>query len=373
MGVNLTRHCDYACGQALEILSVDGCEFQSLMRPPQELRAAATRGSSCSQRVGCRADADDHGTHVAKNRSKNQSLKGGACAHSFRLPGPRPGPDPRVAAALGGKPQPFVVSSSTDQSAEFSPDGRRVVFASGQGMDGTFIWLSNADGSAAAQLTSGSEDFHGSPRWSPDGQWIVFEVFSKDGHRSVKVVAASGGQIRELTGGPSNNGVPSWSHDGKWIYFWSDRTGRPEIWRAPAHGGTAEQITRDGGYVALESPDGKTLYYTKDGSGPLFARRLGVSEEHQILPRVMRGGFCVFDDGIYYLDYRGKSNAGLTRLLAQYEIRFYQFASRNSRLVASAFEGWPGPGLSVSPDRRSFLFTMWRDTEDNLMLIENFR
>src|ERR1035438_2326055 len=64
------------------------------------MRAAATRGSSCSQRVGCRADADDHGTHVAKNRSKNQSLKGGACAHSFRLPGPRPGPDPRVAAAL---------------------------------------------------------------------------------------------------------------------------------------------------------------------------------------------------------------------------------------------------------------------------------
>src|ERR1035438_7985232 len=40
------------------------------------MRAAATRGSSCSQRVGCRADADDHGTHVAKNRSKNQSLKG---------------------------------------------------------------------------------------------------------------------------------------------------------------------------------------------------------------------------------------------------------------------------------------------------------
>src|SRR5450631_1312962 len=94
MGVNLTRHCDYACGQALEILSVDGCEFQSLMRPPQELRAAATRGSSCSQRVGRRADADDHGTHVAKNRSKNQSLKGGACAHPFRLPGPLPAQTP---------------------------------------------------------------------------------------------------------------------------------------------------------------------------------------------------------------------------------------------------------------------------------------
>src|ERR1039457_2338690 len=49
--------------------------------------------------VGHRDDADDHRTHVAKNSSKNQSLEGGACAHSFTLPAPSR-PDPRVAAAL---------------------------------------------------------------------------------------------------------------------------------------------------------------------------------------------------------------------------------------------------------------------------------
>ena len=39
-------------------------------------------------------DADDHRTRVAKNSSKNQSLKGGACAHSFKLPAPVPARPP---------------------------------------------------------------------------------------------------------------------------------------------------------------------------------------------------------------------------------------------------------------------------------------
>jgi hypothetical protein len=107
-----------------------------------------------------------------------------------------------------------------------------------------------------------------------------------------------------LTSGfPWNNKVPSWSRDGKWIYFTSDRTGRWEIWRTAAQGGPAEQITTAGGYVALESRDGKTLYYTKMGfygGEPLYARALGGGEERQVLEQVAGRGFHVFGDGIYY-------------------------------------------------------------------------
>src|ERR1039457_2749645 len=48
------------------------------------------------QREGVRHrdDADDHRTHVAKNSSKNQSLEGGACAHSFKLTYPLPARPP---------------------------------------------------------------------------------------------------------------------------------------------------------------------------------------------------------------------------------------------------------------------------------------
>lgn len=36
--------------------------------------------------IGHREDADDHGIHLAENRSQNQSLEGRVCVHSFSLP-----------------------------------------------------------------------------------------------------------------------------------------------------------------------------------------------------------------------------------------------------------------------------------------------
>jgi hypothetical protein len=83
-------------------------------------------------------------------------------------------------------------------------------------------------------------------------------------------------------------------------------------------------------------------------------------------------GFAVFDDGIYYLDHGDADRKpGLRR---HYEIRFYQFASGDSRTVIGGIDGYhPGLGLSVSPDRKGFLLTLWGNIGDNLMLIENFR
>jgi Tol biopolymer transport system component len=206
-------------------------------------------------------------------------------------------------ADVGGKPEPFLVSTLLDSGAQFSPDGRRIAFTSARSVDRVAIWLSDANGGNLAQLTRGPGTYDGSPRWSPDGRSIAFDALGSDGRRSVQVVESTGGQPRHLTSdfGWSNK-VPSWSHDGEWIYFTSDRTGRWEIWRLPAQGGTAEQMTSDGGYVALESADGKNLYYTKMGSysgEPLYARPLGGSEERQVVEQVAGRGFVVFEDGIY--------------------------------------------------------------------------
>jgi len=49
--------------------------------------------------VGHGEDADKHGTHLAENRSQNQSLEGGGYAPSFRLPAAMP-LDPRLPGAL---------------------------------------------------------------------------------------------------------------------------------------------------------------------------------------------------------------------------------------------------------------------------------
>jgi hypothetical protein len=51
------------------------------------------------ERVGHGEDADDPGTRVAENGSKNRSLEWGGYTHSSRLPAAMP-PDPRVPGAL---------------------------------------------------------------------------------------------------------------------------------------------------------------------------------------------------------------------------------------------------------------------------------
>jgi Tol biopolymer transport system component/DNA-binding winged helix-turn-helix (wHTH) protein len=267
-----------------------------------------------------------------------------------------------------GTPQPLLVSKVADQSAQFSPDGRRIAFLSNRGSQTAGIWLANADGTSVFELIRGSilikGRINGAIRWSPDGLRIAYEATDNDGRAQVSVVDSSGGQPLQLTSGPFPSNAPSWSHDGKWIYFGSDRSGRFEVWRVPSKGGAAEQITRQGGYLALESVNGKTIYYTKTSlDGPLFSQSLGGGEEKQVLEQVVNRGIAVFEDGIYYFAATGPT---------KFEIRFHEFATGRSRLI-SPIEAPLFNGLSVSPDRETFLFTRIADAEIDLWMIENFR
>ena len=79
----------------------------------------------------------------------------------------------------------------------------------------------------------------------------------------VYVINANGGRPKRLTDHPADDGVASWSRDGRSIYFVSNRTKAWEVWKMPADGGDAIQVTRNGGYVAFESVDGEFLYYVK--------------------------------------------------------------------------------------------------------------
>jgi Tol biopolymer transport system component len=81
------------------------------------------------------------------------------------------------------------------------------------------------------------------------------------------VINASGGKPQRMTTDPANDGNPSWSGDGRWIYFDSGRTGEQQVWKIPEAGGDSIQVTRDGGFAPLESPDRKFIYYTKNLGG----------------------------------------------------------------------------------------------------------
>jgi Tol biopolymer transport system component len=256
----------------------------------------------------------------------------------------------------------FLSSTRHDFNPQYSPDGQRVVFSSNR--SGAFeIWVAAADGSGALQLTAFGAARAGSPRWSPDGEWIVFDC-NAEGLPRIYIVSASGGKPRRVEN-TGDAAVPSWSHDGKWIYFGSMRSGRKEIWKIPAEGGAAVQVTRNGGYAALETPDGKSLCFTKnDGPFPVMMIPLADPASEKVLTDpVLNRTFALTRDGIWFVS--------LPENRKRY-LRFRSFAGGDIRNVAEIEKpvSW---GMSVSPDGRSILFAQVDQSGSDLMLINNFR
>ncbi len=96
---------------------------------------------------------------------------------------------------------------SLEQSAEWSPDGSRLVFSSNGD-----IYTSNASGKNLKRLTKGySIDV--SPTWSPDGRQIAF-TSDRSGSPQIYVMNSGGGNIRRLTSGGYNSD-PAWSPNSK--------------------------------------------------------------------------------------------------------------------------------------------------------------
>ena len=190
-------------------------------------------------------------------------------------------------------------------------------------------------------------------------------ILVPEGNPDIYVIRASGGKPIPLATDPVYDAAPSWSKNGKWVYFISNRTGGYEVWRVSAGGGEAIQVTRKGGGTAFESPDSKSVYYTKgEWSGPLWKMPVSGGEESQVLPSVVFRAFSVVTDGIYFIPAPGADGKSY--------IQFLSFATGKVKSVAP-ISGPPHEGLSVSPDGRSLLFSQYDEAGSDLMLVENFK
>lgn len=256
-------------------------------------------------------------------------------------------------------------STQLEWEPQFSPGGKRIAFESDRSGPQE-IWVANKDGTEPLQLTNFGRHC-GSPRWSPDGHWIVFDAYMGNGLREIWSIKSSGGKPQQLAGGPGSSDVPSFSHDGKWIYFGNDRTGHHEIYKLPFAGGAAMQVTYSGGYSPQESIDGQTIYYLDAfWSGVLHEAPAAGGQDRSLGVGVAYCAFQVVSDGIYFIAPAGRDGSGR-------EIRFYDFAARKSRLIQALGNVNTFLGLAVSPDRKIFLYPVWQENSRNLMLVENFR
>jgi serine/threonine protein kinase/Tol biopolymer transport system component len=259
----------------------------------------------------------------------------------------------------------------------FSSDGRRIAFESNRsGYYG--IWTANADGSAATLLYGNSDLNSGSPAWSKDGRFVAYDT-RKGKNVQIFLISSDGGSPRVVTGGQVDNMLPSWSRDGKWIYFDSNRTGRFEVFKCSPEGEPAVQVTHNGGWAAQESPDGKSLYYTRARGvdTPLMTMPMTGGKESQVLPSVHERWWAIAERGVWFLQrddteidpgFWSMENAVSERA----SLRFLNFGTHRIS-TASAIPKTPSGGIALSPDGRTLLYTQIDHQAYEIEVIENFR
>lgn len=277
------------------------------------------------------------------------------------LPGTSPGAAGGGAAA---KPTPTVAFSSTfdEHNPDFSADGQRITFTSTRS-GSEEIWVVNADGSGAAQMTSMGGANTSNSRWSPDGRTILFNS-RRTGSSDLYLVDVATRDIRRLTDDPGDEYESRWSRDGQSIYFVSDRTGRAETWKMPAAGGPAVQMTRHGGTAAFESADGRWLYFGKEPRPmSIWRMPIGGGEETKVLDDLSYNfNFVVTARGIYLVTFRDGVSS----------IEFFDFAARRTKVLHTLDRPF-WFGLAVAPDERSLLFSKIDSGSSDLMVVEHLQ
>ena len=254
-------------------------------------------------------------------------------------------------------------STLHEEGADFSPDGKRIVFSSNRS-GAREIWVADITGENALALTQFGGPVLGSARWSPDGRDVVFDA-RPQGNSEIFVVSASGGAVRQLTKDPGEDARPVWSHDGRSIYFASTRSGRSEVWRMSASGTDPVQVTKTGAIWMAASADDQWVYYVD--LAPFHIHRIrpdGTADS--VVVSEPTNALRVTTNGVWFYGPPKPGAKGPT-------LRILRFADNTIRDLAT-FDFFPTTvGMSVSPDERSVLLTRPDTSGLDLLLVNDFR
>lgn len=152
------------------------------------------------------------------------------------------------------------------RDVKISPDGRTIAFAY-QGD----IWTVPATGGHATRLTS-MPSYDSSPVWSPDSRRIAF-ASDRHGNNDIYIMDATGGQATRLTTNSATEIPEGFSPDGKDVLFSAAiqapassamfPSGRmTQLYAVPVAGGAPRQVLGTPAQNLSFAPDGSVMLYT---------------------------------------------------------------------------------------------------------------
>jgi Tol biopolymer transport system component len=177
----------------------------------------------------------------------------------------------------GSPPAKRTFEGQQNQRPEYTPDGRTLVYYNNQG-GGFDLWRVPADGSGRAEVFVDEARDVVAAEFTPDGRWIIFRtnaLQSPGADILARRIGADGtpeGEVVPLLATAAGERTPAVSPDGRWMAYVSDESGRDEVYVRPFPDVQSArwQVSVNGATEPLWSRSGDELFYRRS-DGMLMA------------------------------------------------------------------------------------------------------
>lgn len=233
----------------------------------------------------------------------------------------------------------------------WSPDGKTVAMSVRQSnrsepwSTNFDIWLVNADGSGARNVTAANKAWDAGPVFSADGKTLYYRAMARPGFEADRFALMA----MDVASGKAKEIAPRWdasadgialSADGKWIYTTAQELGQHPLFRVSLANGEVETVVKDGSVSAFDLA-GPTLAFSRntlksgdviattsaDGKAPVRAITPSAAE---MLPDVAWGAYEQFN----FIGWNGETVHG-------YVVKPWNFEPGKKYPVAFLIHGGP--------------------------------
>lgn len=216
------------------------------------------------------------------------------------------------------------------------------------------------------QLTQDQSDVL-MPRFSPNGQKILYTTYYKSGFPDIYLMDLSTKTRRSFANYRGTNSCATFSPNGNAVAMVLSSTGNTELYLADTTGAHPKRLTKDRGVKATPtwSPDGRHLLFTSDLGGRPQIYKM---ESTGGTPKRVATNISRYNAEPNWNQVKSNLFAFTVAVMKHFQIAVHDFEKNQSEIITD------GPGDSIEPvwlrDGRHIIFTRRNKSQKRLYIVD---